>query len=205
MKTFAVIPVKSLQNAKTRLASVLSPGERAELVQEMLLHVVDALYRSGSIEQIGVISERPEEIELPPYVAVIQQTEAGLNNLLEQGREWAIANQADALLTIFADLPMVSPDDISRMVYLGELTNTVTLAPDRHHCGTNALLSHPVTLARFAFGPSSLDAHIALAQSAGANVHLFEAPGLSLDIDTLDDLASLDALRNSTAMEYAFS
>jgi 2-phospho-L-lactate guanylyltransferase len=205
MKTYAVIPVKSLKNAKTRLASVLSPDERAALVQEMLLHVVDALSRSGSIEQIAVISQEPADLVLPPSIVVIPQTEPGLNNLLEQGRAWAVSNNADALLTIFADLPLLTPSDISRMSEMGALFNTITLAPDRHHGGTNALLSHPPTLARFAFGPSSLDAHIALAQSVGANVHLFEAPGLSLDIDTLDDLASLDARRNSTAMEYAFS
>lgn len=205
MKTFAVIPVKSLQNAKTRLASLLSPAERAELVQEMLHHVIDALHRSNRIEQIAVISQEPSQLSLPSYVTIIPQTEAGLNNLLEQGRSWAIANHADALLTIFADLPLVTPNDISRLVEMGEQQNSVTLAPDRHHCGTNALLSHPPAIAQFAFGPSSLESHIALAQAAGALVQLCDAPGFSLDIDTLDDLATLDARRHSTAMEYAFS
>lgn len=205
MKTFAIIPVKSLQNAKTRLASVLSPEERASLAREMLVHVVDTLGRSGVIERIAVISQEPSELVLPATIEIIPQAVPGLNNLLEQGREWAISNGAGALLTIFADLPLLTASDISRMIEMGGRPGTVTLAPDRHRCGTNALLSNPPTLARFAFGPSSLDAHIALAQSAGANVHLFESPGLSLDVDTLDDLAHLEARRVSTAMEYAFS
>ncbi len=74
MKTFAVIPVKNLQNAKTRLASVLSPLERADLVQEMLLHVVDALSRSGSIDQNAVKSQDPTEIPLPTTFLIIPQT-----------------------------------------------------------------------------------------------------------------------------------
>jgi 2-phospho-L-lactate guanylyltransferase len=205
MNTHAVIPIKHLANAKTRLASVLSPGERAELAREMLLHVIDALSRSGAIERIAVISQQPAELDLPPSVTILPQTVPGLNNLLEQGREWATANSADAFLTIFADLPLVAPEDISRMVRLGEQASTVVLAPDRHNTGTNALLSHPPTLAQFAFGPSSLDAHIALARSAGATVELFSVPGLSLDVDTLDDLAYLEAHRLETAMEYAFS
>jgi 2-phospho-L-lactate/phosphoenolpyruvate guanylyltransferase len=205
MKTFAVIPIKSLHNAKTRLASLLSPDERAELARGMLLHVLDVLYRSGAVARIGVISQEPGELDLPPYATVIPQSLPGLNNLLEQGREWALANGADALLTIFADLPMVTPGDIARMVALGDHANMMVLAPDRHNSGTNALLSHPCTLARFAFGPSSFDAHRVLARAAGAEVVICDAPGLSLDIDTLDDLAQLEAYRLATAMEYAFS
>jgi 2-phospho-L-lactate guanylyltransferase len=129
----------------------------------------------------------------------------GLNNLLEQGRDWAVEAGADALLTIFADLPLLAPEDISQMAAEAGELNTVVLAPDRHHCGTNAMLSHPPAAARFAFGPSSLDAHLALAEAAGAAVRIFSTPGLSLDIDTLDDLGYLDAHRVETAMEYAFS
>jgi 2-phospho-L-lactate guanylyltransferase len=205
MKTFAIIPIKSLQNAKTRLASVLSPAERADLARDMLLHVVDTLIGSSAIERIAIISQEPAELDLPPSVTVLPQTLPGLNNLLEQGREWATSNGAEALLTIFADLPLLTTGDISRIVELGVQPGTVVLGPDRHNCGTNALLSHPPELARFAFGPSSLDAHLALAQAAGATVHLFNAPGLALDIDTLDDLGQLEAHRIATAMEYAFS
>ena len=205
MKTFAIIPIKSLHNAKTRLASVLSPAERADLARDMLLHVVDILSKSGAIERIAVISQEPSELALPTSVTILPQSLPGLNNLLEQGREWAASCGAEALLTIFADLPLLTTGDISRMVELGEQPGTVVLAPDRHNCGTNALLSHPPALARFAFGPSSLDAHVALAQSAGATVHLLNAPGLALDIDTLDDLGYLEAHRIATAMEYAFS
>ena len=205
MKTFAIIPIKSLQNAKTRLASVLSPAERADLARDMLLHVVDTLTRSSAIERIAVISQEPAELDLPPSVTVLPQTLPGLNNLLEQGREWAVSCGAEALLTIFADLPLLTTGDISRIVELGVQPCTVVLAPDRHNCGTNAFLSHPPALARFAFGPSSLEAHVALARSAGATVHLLTAPGLALDIDTLDDLGQLEAHRIATAMEYAFS
>lgn len=205
MKTYAIIPVKSLHNAKTRLSSVLLPSERAALVQEMLLHVVTALHDSGSIERIAVIAQEPGELSLPHYVTVINQAVPGLNNLLEQGREWALHEGADALLTIFADLPLLSPDEVSALVAMGEPSGTIALAPDRHHCGTNALLSHPPELARFAFGPSSLDAHVALAEAAGATVRYYHAPGFSLDIDTLDDLANLDTHRQQTAMQYAFS
>jgi 2-phospho-L-lactate/phosphoenolpyruvate guanylyltransferase len=205
MKTVAVIPIKGLYNAKTRLSSVLSPDERGELAREMLLHVLGALHASAAIDSIGVISQLPDELDLPSYVTIIPQTEQGLNNLLEQGRHWAITENADALLVLFADLPLLTPDDITAMVHRGESANTVVLAPDRHGCGTNALLTHPAGLGRFAFGPSSFEAHTELAKSAGAQLQVYHSAGMSLDIDTLDDLAQLDVYRVENAMQYAFS
>jgi 2-phospho-L-lactate guanylyltransferase (CobY/MobA/RfbA family) len=46
---------------------------------------------------------------------------------------------------------------------------------------------------------------MALAQSVGAHVRVYHSAGTELDIDTLDDLAWLDAYRQENAMQYAFS
>jgi 2-phospho-L-lactate guanylyltransferase len=205
LKTVAVVPVKSLGEAKSRLSNILSPDERALLVLDMLSHVLDTLRSSPAIDEVAVISPQPPELRLPTSVAPILQTRQGLNDLLEQGGEWAVERGADALLVLFVDLPLISPGDISRMVKLGEKSNTIVLAPDRHGSGTNSMLAHPVALARFAFGPASFDAHRAAAMHAGANLEIYRSPGTSLDIDTLDDLDYLHAHRISTAMEYAFS
>jgi 2-phospho-L-lactate guanylyltransferase len=109
------------------------------------------------------------------------------------------------VLVAFADLPALTADDISRIVELGEAPNTVVLAPDRHGTGTNLLLSHPASLARFAFGRGSFAAHTHLAQEAGARVEVYRSLGSGLDIDTPDDLEFLDAYRVAEAMKYAFS
>jgi 2-phospho-L-lactate guanylyltransferase len=205
VKTVAIVPVKSLSQAKSRLASILSPEERALLALDMLSHVLDILLSSPEIDAVAVISPQPDELRLPPRVYRIVQERTGLNSLLEQGRSWAIDRGADALLVLFADLPLLSQSDISRMIRLGREENSVVLASDRHGSGTNSLLSHPVTLARFAFGPGSFDVHRAAAIHAGANLEIYRSPGTSLDIDTLDDLEYLDAHRLSSALEYAFS
>jgi 2-phospho-L-lactate/phosphoenolpyruvate guanylyltransferase len=205
LKTVAVVPVKSLSEAKSRLSNILSPEERALLVLDMLSHVLGTLRSSPEIDEVAVISPQPSELRLPPTIAPIVQARQGLNDLLGQGGEWASERGADALLVLFADLPLISPGDISRMVKLGEGDGTIVLAPDRHGTGTNSMLAHPITLARFAFGPASFDAHRVAAMHAGANLEIYRSPGTSLDIDTLDDLDYLDAHRISTAMEYAFS
>jgi 2-phospho-L-lactate guanylyltransferase len=205
VRTVAVVPVKRLSEAKSRQASILSPEERALLALDLLTHVLDILLASPEIEAVAVISPRPEELHLPPGVTQIVQEREGLNELLEQGREWAVERRADALLILFEDLPLLSLGDISRIAQMGEKRGTIVLAPDRHGSGTNALLSHPVTLARFAFGPGSFDAHRRSATKSGAMVQVYRSAGTGLDIDTPDDLDYLEEHRMASALEYAFS
>jgi 2-phospho-L-lactate/phosphoenolpyruvate guanylyltransferase len=205
LNTVAVVPVKALHEAKTRLAGILSPEERAVLVLDMLSHVLHSLLRSGAVVRVAVISPDPDSLHVPADVVPILQTRSGLNNLLEQGREWALSQRADALLVVFADLPLLAPGDISRMVALAEPEGTLVLSPDRHGAGTNAMLSHPVSLAHFAFGTASLTAHLAAGHRNAAHVEVYRSAGTELDIDTLDDLEYLEAHRVATAMEYAFS
>lgn len=198
VKTVAVVPIKGLLHAKSRLASRLSPGERATLARDMLAHVLDSLERSQVIAAVAVISPQPEELGLPRGVTPLLQTEQGLNALLEQGREWAMQG-ADALMLAFADLPLLLPADIKNIVRLGETRHTVVLAPDRHDQGTNIMLLHPHALIPFSFGPNSYDAHRAAALQAGARLEIYRSCGTALDIDTPDDLACLEKERLAEA------
>lgn len=195
MKTVAVVPIKGLLHAKSRLAARLSPAERADLARHMLAHVLDTIARSGQIAAIAVISPHLEELHLPPGVTQLPQTEDGLNALLEQGREWALAHNADALMLAFADLPLLLPADVESIVRLGLPARTVVLAPDRHNQGTNIMLLHPPTLVPFSFGPNSYDAHRVATLKAGAHLEVYRSCGTSLDIDTPDDLACLEKER----------
>ncbi len=199
MKTVAVVPIKALLNAKSRLANRLSPAERAEIARDMLAHVLHVIEQSGVIAEVAVISPRPEELRLPPGVTPLLQVEDGLNALLEQGRDWATAQGAGALLLAFADLPLLQPSDIKQIVRLGKSPRTVVLAPDRHNQGTNLMLLHPPALIPFSFGSNSYDAHRADTLTAWARLEVYRSPGTSLDIDTPDDLAYLEQARLTAA------
>jgi 2-phospho-L-lactate guanylyltransferase len=205
VKTVAIVPVKGLGLGKSRLGGLLTTEERSALVLDMLAHVLDALRDSGAVDEVAVVSPTPDELPLLEGTHAVKQRRPGLNPALEEGRDWAISREADAVLVAFADLPALTADDISRIVELGEAPNTVVLAPDRHGTGTNLLLSHPASLARFAFGRDSFAAHTHLAQEAGARVEVYRSLGSGLDIDTPDDLEFLDAYRVAEAMKYAFS
>lgn len=202
MKTVAVVPVKGLSKAKSRLRGELSPEERAALTLQMLDHVLQVIEQSGVVSSTAVISPEPERLSLPDGIVRLEQTQSGLNKLLEQGRGWAISQEADALLVIFADLPLLSPSDIATITHLGRISGTIVLAPDRHGYGTNVMLSHPVSLARFAFGTDSYSKHQLKARESGAHIETYRGAGTALDIDTPDDLHYLEAeglVKESTA------
>jgi 2-phospho-L-lactate/phosphoenolpyruvate guanylyltransferase len=52
----ALIPVKSLDKAKSRLATHLTQAQRAALVLDMLHHVISILQVSGVLRRIVVVS-----------------------------------------------------------------------------------------------------------------------------------------------------
>ncbi len=193
MKTVALVPVKDLRQAKGRLGHILSATERASLAHNMLAHVLQTIAGSGVVDHTVVISPDVEELDLPMGVIPLLQTRPGLNDALEEAREWAVAHGAEAVLVVFADLPLLSAQDVASMVKLGARPGTIVVAPDRHWHGTNALLSHPPALARFAFGPDSYSRHVALALEAGAYLHVYSSDGTALDVDTPDDLSFFES------------
>lgn len=194
MRTVAVVPVKDLREAKTRLAGVLSPRQRTALLLAAMRDVLAAISRSGLVERIAVISPEPQQLDLPGHITAIRQMRHGLNSLLEQGREWAIASGAEALMVVFADLPLLSPADVAAIIEMGTAPDTIVLAPDRHEIGTNIMLAHPPALARFGFGADSFRKHREWAHEVGARLEVYSSGGVSLDIDTPDDLAWLQSL-----------
>ena len=191
MKTVAVVPVKSLSEAKSRLAGALSPEQRSALALHMLHHVLDAIAASGVVDGTAVISPEPGLLDLPSGVTGLAQARAGLNHVFYQGRAWAAAKGADALLAVLADLPLLGAGDITAMAKLAEAPNTVVLAPDRHGVGTNAMLVHPLSRARFKFGTRSFPLHRSVYAEADMLVKTYTSPGTSLDLDTPEDLAFL--------------
>jgi len=117
--------------------------------------------------------------------AVLQPSERpGLNGAIDAGREWAIDRDADAVFSLFADLPLISAFDIRRLI---ARRNSVVLGPDRRCEGTNALLLRLHGAGadfRFAFGEDSLARHLAEARRLGLNAAVQETPGIGFDLDT---------------------
>jgi 2-phospho-L-lactate guanylyltransferase len=195
----AIVPLRALEGAKSRLGEALDAEERRDLVVDLLERTVRAAAATPGIDEVLVVSPDPAVLVLAADVGAhpLRQVGSGLNAALEEARRAAVADGATALLVLPADLPRLAPGTLLPLVALargvhdgsGEAGRRalVALVPDRHGRGTNALLLVPPDTIGFAFGGDSRSAHAALAASAGAAYIEVDGP-LSLDLDTPDDL-----------------
>jgi 2-phospho-L-lactate guanylyltransferase len=171
----AVIPLKGLDHAKSRLGGVLSRAERAELALRLLAGVIGACQEAEL--SVCVISPDPQ--------ARAEAARLGADTLDDGGADLTGAVRlglerhahAEAVVAIAADLPFVTADDVRELLDLARPL-AVAPAPDGT---TNAVAARPPSALRPSYGPGSADRH------GGLHVHL---PRLAQDLDTPEDLAS---------------
>jgi 2-phospho-L-lactate guanylyltransferase len=192
MKIWAIVPVKSLNRAKSRLSSILTGSERKQLALRMLRYNLETVSGSGLLSGVLVISRDSDVLHTAQSIDdVIALQEIGvphLNNALEQARNLLMDWGADAVLVLPADIPFITGDDLRAMLEMGRQPGTVVIAPDRHGQGTNAILLHPPEIIDFSFGVGSYERHQMAARTNGAQVFSYQSEGLALDIDTPDDM-----------------
>ena len=195
MRTIAIVPIKALAAAKSRLAAALDPAARAALTLRALGNVLAALDTPGIAARIVVTPDaavlRAAEVA---GATGLRQDGAGLNEGLDEGRAWALAAGAEALLIVLGDLPLLARADVGAILDLADRPGVAVFAPDRHGAGTNALLLRPPDALPFAFGVGSLARHRATAAARGLAPRWYDAPGTALDLDTPADLVALDAI-----------
>ena len=185
----AVVPVKPFAEAKRRLADILDVGARSELSHYMLERTLGVLGRVDGIDRMLVISRDPAALQVGRRAGAwsIWESGSGLNPALEQATRIAMANGADSLLVVPADLPFLTEQDVRSMVDLGPTPPCLVIAPAGRDQGTNALLTNPAGLFRYAFGESSYDEHCRRAAQAGAEVQVYKADGTAFDLDLPED------------------
>ncbi len=190
MSTCVILPVKSLKGGKSRLAPVLSPLQRAALVGRLLQVQLKVLAHWPDLS-VMVVSRDPGVAELAGRAGAEHLAETAglnLNQALQEAAGLARARGHGRLLVLPADLPQLTPADLQRILDLPE--GIVGLAPDRHHLGTNALLT-PAQPFGYQFGPGSFYRHRREAQRQRLAVRLLYAPGLQFDLDSPADWAYL--------------
>ena len=197
----AIIPVKSLSEAKSRLAPHFTHYQRETLALDMLRHVVQTLCASQEFELVSVVSPDLRVLEKARTwgARALFEERSGHNPALHMAALRELAEGADALLTISADLPLLTPDDIGVMVERSTHFDVV-LAPSLDGTGTNAMLTLPPLAVPYLFGPDSLHKHLRAARKRGLSASLYTSRGLSLDIDTIEDVQELERVAGASPM-----
>jgi 2-phospho-L-lactate guanylyltransferase len=196
-RIIAVVPIRSFRDGKRRLSPGLDAAAREALVRSMAERVTGALAATDEIAETLVVSADPEVLawagQLARPVTPVEQATAapGLDAAIDLGRDMSREHGADAMLSLFADLPFVTGKDIETLI---ESQGELILGTDRRRTGTNALLLRFAGRSdefRFAFGPESLEKHLAESRRIGLETRVREIPGIAFDLDTPGDWADV--------------
>lgn len=200
----AVVPVKRLDAAKSRLA--LPPAQRRALALAFALDTVEALVGCEAVAAVVVVTADPDAgARLRRRgVRVVPEQGPGLVPAVHAGIRAAVAWQPRAgVLVVPADLPCLRPVDVDEVLRSAGGASGA-FVPDRSGTGTT-LAHHPRgpygVVAVPQYGPGSAARHAALGLRA-----LADAPVRARqDVDTLDDLHDAAVLGTGAATWAALS
>ena len=196
-RTYAILPVKRFATAKARLGDDLSAGTRRALAESMVTDVLMALRRTKAIDEVLIVTSEPaaEAIGHGYGATVIaDDAEEGQSAAALIGIEHALEQGAARVLLVPGDCPALDPAQLTELLDRPVVGRSVTLVPDRHGSGTNALVLVPPDVIEPAFGEDSRARHEQAAAAAGVPCQVESVPTLLIDVDTGDDLVALRRL-----------
>lgn len=189
--TIALIPVKRLEESKSRLLPQLPDAQRQALTLAMLEDLIEALAQTPGIDRIAVttpdslVADRASKAG----AEILMRAEPGLNAALEDGRQRLFPESDDGFLIVLGDVAGAMPEDFSTLLKAGSGSNSdgVWLAPSSDG-GTSALLQIPANAIPCCFGRNSSKRHREAAVAAGIPFFEIELASLSIDLDQPEDL-----------------
>ena len=178
-RTIVLVPIRSFDNAKSRLAASLDPLARRALIRRMAETVVAAAHDLP----VWVVTDDDEVTDWARARGVLSCAVgvSGLNPAVTAAAAAAAGAGASRIIIAHADLPYASD--------LRVVTGTgVALAPDRHRDGSNVMSLPTNTGFVFAYGPGSFAKHRREATRLGLEFSEINDVSLAWDVDSPDDL-----------------
>lgn len=179
----AIVPLKALDRAKTRLAPHLGAAARRELVIWMFARVVAACQAARLVDGLLVVAGDDAGAALARSLGsqVLIERAPGLPAAM------ATADSATAglpaTLVVAADLPLARGVDLDEVCRAGTTGPRVVVTPT-HDGGTAALLRRPAGVVATAYGPRSATVHLQAARAAGVAGVRLDVSALAHDVDT---------------------
>jgi coenzyme F420-0:L-glutamate ligase/coenzyme F420-1:gamma-L-glutamate ligase len=193
----AVLPFRSIDSAKSRMAPLLGEAERREFSARLLERTLLALRRATSIGSVILVSPDPLARALARSGGHEALDDGGvdLNAAITLGVGYAATSGASAVLILPVDLAEISAVNIDALVGGWSGSHPAILAsPDG---GTSALLVPLPRTFTPQFGESSAAAHHDELKRGGT-VETLSSP-LAADLDTPEDLkAAVERERSIT-------
>jgi len=193
----AVVPVKETALAKHRLSPVLGAAARQALALAMLEDVLAALAPVRPLAGILVVTADADAARLAARFGAAVSTEAARDGHTEAVAAAArrLAQAGEGMLTIPADVPLIEPADIERIL---ATKGRFVIVPAHDEQGSNAVLCRPADAVPLRFGEASYAPHLAAAEARGIVPATLRLERIARDIDGPDDLAAFQRIPSRT-------
>jgi 2-phospho-L-lactate guanylyltransferase len=189
---FAILPVKSPQNAKQRLTGFLAVEHRETLARILYRQTLAALYQAQGIDRVVVATSDAEVADHARSLGALvfdEDKQVSHSVSADAACLRAMEMGASTVLLVPIDVPTVTPADFSQLA--ASARPGLIVVPSSDGTGTNALVRTPPNCIESRFGPGSFRAHLDQARSKGLDADVLRLPGLMFDLDTPEDVAEL--------------
>ena len=196
-----VVLIKEPGTAKTRLAGALSGAERRRLATECATRALMAAHEVGATLAVCGGPGAVRVARRAGAEALLERRPEAQNRAAERGLAAVVARGGSACLLLSSDLPLVDAGSLRRLLQrAAEVDGPVAVAaPALGRQGTNALFLRPIGDFDLHFGEASLVRFAEEARRRDREFVVHHEPGLALDLDEPEDLATLERWRTGTA------
>lgn len=192
---WGVLPLKSPEHAKTRLAPALRPEERRKLFRIMAEDVLAAMVEADGLEGTVVVTRDiwAQALAEKYGAAILVESEnRGQSPAVRDAVALLAGARAGTALALPGDVPLVLPAEIDRVLAAHGPAPAVTMTPAADGRGTNCVACSPPDAIPFHFGHDSFRPHKSEARALGIEPRIVAGlPGIALDVDKPEDLRML--------------
>jgi 2-phospho-L-lactate guanylyltransferase len=189
--TIALIPVKRLEDSKSRLLSQLPDPRREALTLAMLEDLLECLTRTPGIDRVAVTTPDPTVAQRAAAAGaeILMRPEPGLNAALEDGIERLRPGANEKFVIVLGDVAGALPEEFQQLLDVADRDPSpgVWLVPSSDG-GTSALLQRPAGCIPCCFGRDSAKRHREAARGAQISFHEIALASLAIDLDQPEDL-----------------
>ena len=194
MKTFAIVPVKRFDRAKSRLGMLLNKHERMQLSTLLLKRTVRILESSTSVKKIVLVSSDVYAEKVARTCGAVflkEKIQCGVNSAVDTADKFCATAGADATIVLPVDLPLLLPDDIDIVCNAALAENPcIILCPSYKFDGSNILLRKPCNIIKTSYDANSYLMHVLEGIRSDIKTRVLFNSRLMIDIDTVQDITA---------------
>ncbi|HSL14301.1 MAG TPA: 2-phospho-L-lactate guanylyltransferase [Nitrososphaeraceae archaeon] len=199
MKIAAVIPMKSLHSAKSRLSNILTAQQRKNLAMYLLDATIKEIKKSCIISEIIIVSndKAVKNYSCLNNLKFIKDSEEGVNKAVILADNYCIDNGINANIVIPHDLPFISAKEIDEIcTRSNKYHKCIIICPSKRFDGTNILFRKPPDVIKTHYDDNSYMNHLKEAYKFKIPIESLDIVKLRFDLDTKEDLLELFPLEN---------